>query len=228
MILLTDVKKVYNLGKPNEVHALRGVSLAVPAGTMVAIMGPSGSGKSTLLNILGCMDNLTSGSYRLDGEDVTCMKQDQLALIRNKRIGFVLQDFGLLLDRTVEENVLVPLLFSAEPLRSSRKRINPVLESLQIAELAKRKASQLSGGQAQRVAIARAIVNQPDILLADEPTGALDSDTAGEVVGICRDLNRMGKTVIIVTHNKMVGDACDITYTIRDGYIAETKATAGV
>ena len=221
MLKLTNIIKKYNEGKPNEVEALRGVDLTVEKGEMIAIMGPSGSGKSTLLNIIGCMDTLTSGSYLCDGEEVASLSQKKLAALRNKKFGFVLQDFGLLADRSVEENVMVPLLFSKESLKSSTKRIKPILENLGIADLAKRRANQLSGGQAQRVAIARALVNEPDVILADEPTGALDTHTSEDVVNIFKTLNQQGKTIIIVTHNPEVAKACDKTYIIRDGLISK-------
>ena len=220
MLQLTNIVKKYNENKPNEVEALRGIDLTVEKGEMIAIMGPSGSGKSTLLNIIGCMDTLTSGSYLCDGEEVSSLSQKKLAALRNKKFGFVLQDFGLLADRSVEENVMVPLLFSKEILKTSMKRIKPILENLGIAELAKRRANQLSGGQAQRVAIARALVNEPDVILADEPTGALDTHTSEDVVNIFKTLNEQGKTIIIVTHNPEVAKACDKTYIIRDGQIS--------
>ena len=219
MLNLTNIVKKYNENKPNEVEALRGIDLTVEKGEMIAIMGPSGSGKSTLLNIIGCMDTLTSGSYLCDDEEVSALSQKKLANLRNKKFGFVLQDFGLLADRSVEENVMVPLLFSKESLKSSIKRIKPILENLGIADLAKRRANQLSGGQAQRVAIARALVNEPDVILADEPTGALDTHTSEDVVNIFKTLNQQGKTIIIVTHNPEVAKACDKTYIIRDGEI---------
>ncbi len=220
MLKLTNIVKKYNENQPNEVQALRGVDLTVEKGEMIAIMGPSGSGKSTLLNIIGCMDTLTSGSYEVDGQKVEELSQKKLAYLRNKKFGFVLQDFGLLTDRSVEENIMVPLLFSKEPLKKSTQRIKPILESLGIADLTKRRANQLSGGQAQRVAIARALVNEPDVILADEPTGALDTHTSLEVVEIFKNLNRQGKTVIIVTHNPEVAKVCHKIYRIVDGEIS--------
>ncbi len=223
MIRLIDVEKKYNEGQPNEVHALRGINLTIEQGEMIAIMGPSGSGKSTLLNIIGCMDTLTSGNYKLDDLWIEKQSQNKLAALRNKKFGFVLQDFGLLTDRSVEENIIVPLLFSKESLKKSTKRIKPILESLGISELAKRQANQLSGGQSQRVAIARALVNEPDIILADEPTGALDTRTSSEVVEIFKQLNDQGKTIIIVTHNPGVAKACHKTYIIKDGMISREE-----
>ncbi|MBR4079537.1 MAG: ABC transporter ATP-binding protein, partial [Christensenellaceae bacterium] len=175
MIQLKNIEKKYNENSPGEVHALRGISLDIHQGEMIAIMGPSGSGKSTLLNIIGCMDNVSKGEYFLEGEDISKVSSNRLAEIRNSKIGFVFQNYGLIPDRTVSENILIPLLFSKEPLRKSKKRIASALEELNISNLADRPASQLSGGQAQRVAIARALVNDPEIILADEPTGALDS-----------------------------------------------------
>lgn len=219
MIKIEQLVKTYNKGNPNEVEALRGLNLTVEDGEMIAIMGASGSGKSTLLNIIGCLDTFGSGTYMIDDTDVSKLTQRELAKMRNKKFGFVMQDFGLLYDRSVEENVMIPLLFSKESLKRSSKRIGPVLESLGIGDLRKRRTNQLSGGQAQRTAIARALVNEPDVILADEPTGALDSNTSREVVDIFRKLNEKGKTIIIVTHNPMVAEACHKIYTISDGVI---------
>ncbi len=220
MITLKNIVKKYNEGMENEVVALGGFDLNIKAGEMVAVMGPSGSGKSTLLNIIGLIDEPTDGKYFLDGENVSHLSDKRRSSIRNEKAGFVLQDFGLLMDRTAEENILVPLLFSKAPLSKSRKRIKPIMEQLGIAELAKRRITELSGGQAQRVAIARAMVNNPKLILADEPTGALDSHTAEEVVSLFRELNNAGTTVVIVTHNDAVGKGCDKIHTIRDGMIS--------
>ena len=203
----------------NEVIALGGINLEIKDGEMIAVMGPSGSGKSTLLNMVGLIDEPTEGEYLLDGENVGHLPDKKKASIRNKQIGFVLQDFGLLMDRSAEENIVVPLLFSKEPISKSTKRIRPIMEQLGIENLAKRRITELSGGQAQRVAIARAMVNNPKVILADEPTGALDSKTAEDVVDIFRTLNNSGTTIIVVTHNKAVADKCDTLYTIKDGLI---------
>jgi len=220
MIQLKNIEKKYNENSPGEVHALRGISLDIQQGEMVAIMGPSGSGKSTLLNIIGCMDSVSKGEYFLEGEDISKASSNRLAEIRNSKIGFVFQNYGLIPDRTVSENILIPLLFSKESLRKSKKRIASVLGELNISDLADRPASQLSGGQAQRVAIARALINDPEIILADEPTGALDSATAAEMIQVLSALNRnLKKTIIIVTHNPIVAEACRKTYVIQDGFI---------
>lgn len=219
MITLKNLVKKYNPGMENEVIALGGINLEIKDGEMIAVMGPSGSGKSTLLNMVGLIDEPTEGEYLLDGENVGHLPDKKKASIRNKQIGFVLQDFGLLMDRSAEENIVVPLLFSKEPISKSTKRIRPIMEQLGIENLAKRRITELSGGQAQRVAIARAMVNNPKVILADEPTGALDSKTAEDVVDIFRTLNNSGTTIIVVTHNKAVADKCDTLYTIKDGLI---------
>ena len=203
----------------NEVVALGGINLEIKDGEMIAVMGPSGSGKSTLLNMVGLIDEPTEGEYLLDGENVGHLPDKKKAAIRNKQIGFVLQDFGLLMDRSAEENIIVPLLFSKEPISKSKKRVRAIMEQLGIENLAKRRITELSGGQAQRVAIARAMVNNPKVILADEPTGALDSKTAEDVVDVFRTLNNSGTTIIVVTHNKAVADKCDTLYTIKDGLI---------
>ncbi len=216
----SDVCMEYNQGKANAVLALKHADLAVEPGDMIAVMGPSGSGKSTLLKIAGCLLTPTQGEYRLGGQAINALSQKQLARIRCERVGFVFQDFCLLPDRNVEENVMVPLLFmKGLSFRDITKKVRHVLERLNIAELARKPVGELSGGQAQRVAIARALVNGPDLILADEPTGALDGKTADEMVGILRELNAEGKTVIIVTHNQKVGSACNRIYTITDGEI---------
>ena len=219
MITLKNLVKKYNPGMENEVVALGGINLAIKDGEMIAVMGPSGSGKSTLLNMVGLIDEPTDGEYLLDGENVGHLPDKKRAAIRNKQIGFVLQDFGLLMDRSAEENIIVPLLFSKESIGKSKKRIRPIMEQLGIEHLAKRRITELSGGQAQRVAIARAMVNNPKVILADEPTGALDSKTAEDVVDVFRTLNNSGTTIIVVTHNKSVADKCDTLYTIKDGLI---------
>lgn len=210
--------KVYNRNTPGQVHALKGIDLAIGRGEMLAVMGPSGSGKSTLLNILGCLDYPTEGKYYFDGQLVSTLKPNKLAQIRNKRVGFVLQDFGILNDRTAIENVITPLLFNKSVKWRDMERLAlNIMEKLEISELAKRRTSNLSGGEKQRVAIARAIINEPDIILADEPTGALDTRLANEILTLLQKLNREGKTVIIVSHNPTVSKYCNRMLNIVDG-----------
>jgi len=198
LIVLRDVSKVYAAGQ--TVHALRGVNLEIAAGEFVAIMGASGSGKSTLMNILGCLDTPTSGSYLLDGVPVEDRDADALAALRNQRMGFVFQQFNLMLRTSALENVELPLLYAGvrQPERSRRAMV--ALQRVGLGERSSHSPAQLSGGQQQRVAIARALVNEPALILADEPTGALDSETSTEVMQLLDTLNRQGITVILVTH----------------------------
>lgn len=217
---LRNIHKVYNPRTPEEVHALKGITLRIEKGEMIAVMGPSGSGKSTLLHILGCLDSPTEGAYSLDGRQINGLKNRDLAGIRNRRLGFVLQDFGLLNDRTALENVTVPLLFDRSVRwRDIEKKALSVMETLEIEALSKRRTHQLSGGQKQRVAIARALVNEPDVILADEPAGALDTRLTDEILTLLQALNRQGKTVIVVTHNPVISNYCRRTLTIVDGVI---------
>ena len=218
-IELREIHKRYNPGTPAEVHALRGVNLAISRGDMAAIMGPSGSGKSTLLHIIGCIDKADQGDYLLEGQSVDLMPQAELAAVRNRKVGFVLQEFGLILDETALENVSIPLIFGSARLGEIKPRVMKTLEMVGIADLVFKKARELSGGQKQRVAIARALVNDPDLILADEPTGALDRKTAKEILNILKSLNKQGRTVIIVTHNPKVAGVCEKTYILRDGII---------
>ncbi|MBN2474894.1 MAG: ABC transporter ATP-binding protein [Pirellulales bacterium] len=222
MIELKNVSKVYHLDEM-KVEALRGVSLTIERGEYVALMGPSGSGKSTLMNTLGCLDRPTGGSYQLDGEEVVKMSRDARARLRNRKIGFVFQNFNLLNRTSALENVELPLLYSRRI--SARKRRQLALEMLDQVGLADRvehHSGQLSGGQQQRVAIARALVNEPAILLADEPTGNLDSRTSKEVIEILRDLNlRQGITVILVTHDQYIARNAKRVLVLRDGRIVE-------
>lgn len=219
LIKFENIGKIYNEGKQNACVALKDVSIEIDKGNLIAIIGKSGSGKSTLLHILGCLDDPTSGEYYLNNEKVDFKNFKMLAKIRSKRIGFVLQDFGLILNETVLENVSVPLLFSKTSFSEMKKKALNTLRLLGIDTLASKKANQLSGGQKQRVAIARALVNNPDIILADEPTGALDSKTSAEIVDILLDLNRNGKTIIIVTHDKNIAKRCERIVEISDGNI---------
>jgi ABC-type lipoprotein export system ATPase subunit len=220
LIEIHNVSKVYNLGEV-QVHALRSATLTIERGEYVALIGPSGSGKSTLMNTLGCLDRPTKGSYKLDGIEIATMSSDERALIRNKKIGFVFQSFNLLARTSAVENVEVPLLYARW--RSHRERHRRVVEVLQKVGLGDRldhHPSQLSGGQQQRVAIARALVNNPPILMADEPTGNLDSRTSKEIIQLFRDLNEQsGITVILVTHDQNVARNARRIIALHDGEI---------
>lgn len=218
---LKNIGKIYNSGKPNACEALKNVNLDIEHGDLMAIIGESGSGKSTLLHILGCLDNPTSGEMYFGGSKVNFKSTKKLANYRNEKIGFVLQDFGLILGETALENVCVPLLFSKTPFSKMKKQASDSLNLLGISKLANKRVNQLSGGQKQRVAIARALVNNPDIILADEPTGALDSKTSSEIVNTLLELNEKGKTVIIVTHDAKIAQLCRRVVTISDGCLTE-------
>lgn len=218
---LESISKTYNPGKSNACQALNDINLEINEGDLVSIIGESGSGKSTLLHILGCLDKPTEGNLYIDGDKIGFTKTKKTAAIRNSKIGFVLQDFGLILNETVIENVSVPLLFSGGSAVKMKRRALNTLELLGIKKLANKKANQLSGGQKQRAAIARALVNDPDIILADEPTGSLDSKTSSEIVKLLFDLNGKGKTVIIVTHDKSIALQCKRIIEISDGRIKE-------
>ena len=222
MIELIDGVKIYGKGS-SRVFALNGLSLQIQKGELVALMGPSGSGKSTLLNIIGCIDQLTSGSYLLDGTDIQNFSHMRLAQLRNKRFGFVLQDFGLIDHWTVSKNVEIPLSYAKPSDKKPKERIEQVLNQLQIADKNSELAYRLSGGQKQRVAIARAIVNDPQIILADEPTGALDQKTGREVLNILQKIHQAGKTVIIVTHDPTVAGACNRVIQIVDGKMKQEQ-----
>lgn len=224
VIEIRDLRKVYQMGEV-EVHALRGINLTVQAGDFVAVMGPSGSGKSTLMNILGSLDRPTSGSYFLDGIDVSGLDRDARAEIRNSKIGFVFQSFNLLARTTAVENVELPLLYG-ESGYSTAERLRLAKRSLARVGLEGREShhpSQLSGGQQQRVAIARALVTDPAVVLADEPTGNLDTTTAEEIMGIFQDLNDVGKTIILITHEHDIAAYAKRAVVFRDGLIVEDK-----
>ena len=220
MIELKNINKTYNKGKSNAFQALKDVSLTIEDGEMVAIIGKSGAGKSTLMHIIGCIDDFESGTYILNGDDISTIKEGKRAKIRNKDIGIVMQDFALVEDYTAIENVMIPLYFSRGKLLESKKSIaKKALEKVGIGELASKRVNKLSGGQKQRVAIARAIVNNPSILLADEPTGALDVKTSAEIMGVFKELNEQGITVIIITHDMEVAEGCERVIEISDGRI---------
>ena len=222
MIELNNIDKTYNKGKSNAFQALKDVSLTIEDGEMVAIIGKSGAGKSTLMHIIGCIDDFESGTYILNGEDISSIKEGKRAKIRNKDIGIVMQDFALVEDYTAIENVMIPLYFAKGKLLESKKSIaKKALEKVGIGELASKRVNKLSGGQKQRVAIARAIVNNPSILLADEPTGALDVKTSAEIMGVFKELNEQGITVIIITHDMEVAEGCERVIEISDGRICK-------
>lgn len=219
MINLINVNKIYNKDTGSECHALRDLTLTINKGEMIAIQGRSGSGKSTLLNIIGCIDTLTSGSYILNSMDVTKLNNSKLSKMRNEFFGFVLQDFGLIMGNSAIENVALPLYFSKVKFSKIKKLSEKALSSVGMEQYTYKKVSQLSGGQKQRVAIARAIVNNPEVILSDEPTGALDSQTAEEIMNLLKELNKKGKTVIIVTHDDKVADCCSRKIQLCDGSI---------
>lgn len=220
-IQMRDVTKTYNGGKPNEVKALRGVNLDIEKGESVAVMGVSGSGKSTLLHIMGTLDAPTSGSYLMDGIDVFAMSSAEKAKFRNSKIGFALQDFGLLDTETAEYNIRLPLYFTESKVKDVKRKVAEIAERLGIANLLKRKITQLSGGQKQRVAIARALICDPELILADEPTSALDRATAEEIVGVLLDLQKEGKTVVMVTHDGTLASEFGRILKISDGIISQ-------
>lgn len=222
VIQATDLTKVYKMGEM-EVHALRGLSTTIDRGEAVAIMGPSGSGKSTLMNIIGCLDHPTSGEYILDGEDVSKLKDDQLAVIRNRKVGFVFQSFNLLSRTTALANVELPMRYAGMG-RGRRDMAKAALESVGLGDRVHHRPNELSGGQQQRVAIARALVNSPAIILADEPTGNLDSNSGKEIMQLLLTLNvERGTTLIIVTHDPEVAAQTQRVIRIRDGIVEGQK-----
>ncbi len=218
LIVLSDVTRVYRMGA-EKVTALAGVSLAIEPKESVAIMGPSGSGKSTMMNVLGCLDRPTSGSYRLAGEDVTDLASSKLARVRNRRVGFVFQQFNLLQRSDALTNVELPMLYAGLGRRERRARAAKALERVGLSDRMGHRPLELSGGQQQRVAIARALVNDPDVLLADEPTGALDSRTSLDIMALFQELNAQGVTVIVVTHEADVAAFMRRVVRFRDGRI---------
>ena len=219
MIRLDNIVKIYNPKKANEFEALHGVSATIEDGELVAIIGKSGAGKSTLLHILACIDSYQEGEYTIDGTLVKNLSERQYAKIRNEKIGMVMQDFALVEDFTALENVMIPLNFSKKKIPNKKEKALAALRSVGIEDLAKKPCNKLSGGQKQRVAIARAIVNEPSMILADEPTGALDTKTSAEIMEMFKTLNEAGRTVVIVTHDMNVAEQCGRGIEISDGEI---------
>lgn len=219
MIEITDLTKIYNPKGANKFTALKNVSLTIKDGEMAAIIGKSGAGKSTLLHILACIDDYQGGEYKIDGTLVKKLSEKTSARIRNEKIGMVMQDFALIEDFSALENVMLPLNFAKKKRPDRREAALNALKSVGMEQFAKKPVNKLSGGQKQRVAIARAIVNEPSLILADEPTGALDSKTSAEIMDVFKELNFEGKTVIIVTHDPGVAKKCDRVIEISDGKI---------
>ena len=218
---LDQVVKTYSTGAL-EVHALRGIDLQVPEGDYLAVMGPSGSGKSTLMHILGCLDTPTSGSYRMAGADVSGMDERELAHVRNQRIGFVFQQFNLLPSLTAWRNVELPLIYAGVARSERRARAIAALERVGLGDRVEHKPQELSGGQQQRVSVARALVTEPDLILADEPTGNLDSTSTLDVLGLFRDLHDQGGTIVLITHEREVAAQAGHTVVIRDGSLSHS------
>lgn len=219
MITITALDKTYQLGKPNAFQALRDINVTIDAGEMVAIVGKSGAGKSTLMHIIGTLEKYEKGTYLFQDKNISKLSDRQLSQLRAKEIGFVLQDFGLIMEETVQNNVSVPLYFEDTKLKDIKPKVQNALQTVGIADLMHKKVRHLSGGQKQRVAIARAIVNKPSLILADEPTGALDSATSEEIMGVFTQLNQAGTTIVIVTHEKHIADYCKRQIVISDGQI---------
>jgi putative ABC transport system ATP-binding protein len=218
VIQMRTIRKIYDTGKV-KVEALRGIDLEIERGELVAIIGPSGSGKSTLMNLIGCLDTPTDGSYELQGRHVAALKKEDLAAIRNRHVGFVFQNFNLLPQISTFENVEMPLLFGGMPTRRRRERVREVLDRVGLADRMDHKPTELSGGQMQRVAIARALAMEPDILLADEPTGNLDTSSGRDIMTLFHELWEQGRTVLVITHDPALAKRASRTVEIRDGLI---------
>ena len=226
ILKLTDICKDYQQGK-EPVRVLKNISLTVEKGDYLAIMGPSGSGKSTLMNIIGCLDVPTSGTYELDGKNLKDLSDDDLAEMRNKHIGFVFQHFHLLPKMTALDNVALPLLYADVPLKERRERAAEALKAVGLEQRMDFFPNQLSGGQCQRVAIARAMVGKPDLLLADEPTGALDTKSGNQIMEIFRQLSADGMTIVMITHEPSIAECADKTYRILDGELFTGEVGGG-
>lgn len=218
MIQLSNISKIYHMGNV-DLTVLNDVSLSIKQGELIAIVGPSGSGKSTLMNIIGCLDRPTSGQYLFENREISSLSDDELAAVRNRKIGFVFQTFNLLPRFSALKNVEVPLVYSGVPARARKERALPLLELVGLAERIQHKPTELSGGQQQRVAIARALVNDPPLLLADEPTGNLDSKSGEDILSILMDLHKQGVTIVIVTHDRDVAARCKRIIALKDGRI---------
>lgn len=218
-IFMEHITKTFYLDKEYKCPVLKDISITIDTGELIAIKGKSGAGKSTLLHIIGCLDTPTSGCYRIGETDMTKLPPKELARFRNKKFGFVMQDFGLIRDETVFENVSLPLLFSHVPFRKIAQKTDEQLERIGISHLRNKAVELLSGGEKQRVAIARALINNPDYILADEPTGSLDSSNSEMIMQIMKTLNQEGKTVIIITHDDTIANACNRIIHIKDGVI---------
>ena len=221
-IRLRDIKKIYQMGG-QELAALNGINLDIKRGEFAALMGPSGSGKSTLMNILGCLDRPTVGSYELEGKEVAHLSDDELAMMRNKHIGFVFQNFNLLSRISSLENVALPLVYAGVGVSERRKRAQQVLEAVGLGDRAEHMPNELSGGQRQRVAIARALVNNPEIIMADEPTGNLDTKSTKEIMEIFQEMHGRGKTIILVTHEPEIAVCANRQLLVRDGVITRDE-----
>jgi putative ABC transport system ATP-binding protein len=226
LIEARELWKSYSM-EAEEIHALRGVDLVVERGDYVAIMGPSGSGKSTLMNLLGCLDTPTRGTYRLNGREVSAMDEDELARVRNLEIGFVFQTFNLMPRASALRNVELPLVYRGVPADERARRAKEALAKVDLADRIRHRPNELSGGQRQRVAIARALVNEPSIVLADEPTGNLDSATGEEILSVFDELNRQGHTLIVVTHEEDVAAHARRVVRLRDGRVETEERRAG-